>query len=329
MSVLKTALAQVVVHKIDSEHGEGVALSKEFAVQGHPTFVLVRADGATLERWWGYGQAAGFVTRFNAALQDPTTIDEKRARFDKKPTLADAEKLAEYHVSRDEVKEAVRYYREAQKHVEGTERDFRFKIFETVFQGSLIDQFDVNEVKRAADAALAWEGLPPADKIGVARMVTMVGRRKDDHEIMVPYLERAVLETASIQDERVQLMRRDLLPDHALFVDKDKTKAVQLKKETLADGWAEKADELNGFAWWCFENEVNLEEAESLARKGVLLAPDAKTKAAILDTVAEICNARGNCKEAVQLIEQAIQADPESPYYPKQLERFRKILSES
>ena len=116
--------------------------------------------------------------------------------------------------------------------------------------------------------------------------------------------------------------------DHALFVEKAPEKAVKLRKANLPEGWLENAEELNGFAWWCFQNRVNLEEAESLARKGVELAANDKTKAEILDTVAEICNARGSCKDAVTYIELAIQADPDSEHYKKQLERFRKLLAE-
>jgi benzoyl-CoA reductase/2-hydroxyglutaryl-CoA dehydratase subunit BcrC/BadD/HgdB len=48
----------------------------------------------------------------------------------------------------------------------------------------------------------------------------------------------------------------------------------------------------------------------------------------ILDTLAEICNARGTCKDAVTYIELAIKEAPGNDYYKKQLERFQKILAE-
>ena len=49
----------------------------------------------------------------------------------------------------------------------------------------------------------------------------------------------------------------------------------------------------------------------------------------ILDTAAEICNARGNCDDAVELIQQAIADAPESEFYQKQLKRFVEIREAS
>ena len=49
----------------------------------------------------------------------------------------------------------------------------------------------------------------------------------------------------------------------------------------------------------------------------------------ILDTLAEICNERGNPREAVALIEQAMEQQPESDYYPQQLARFQERLAEA
>jgi hypothetical protein len=86
-------------------------------------------------------------------------------------------------------------------------------------------------------------------------------------------------------------------------------------------------DQLNSFAWWCFENKVNLEEAQELALKGVELAEPGKARAQILDTAAEICNALGNCGRAIELIQVAIGEDADNEYYAEQLARFEKIQS--
>ena len=48
-----------------------------------------------------------------------------------------------------------------------------------------------------------------------------------------------------------------------------------------------------------------------------------------LDTVAEICLARGGCQDAVSLSEEALANDPENDYYKKQVERFRKELAQA
>jgi tetratricopeptide (TPR) repeat protein len=325
---MQQALEQVVLHQVDAEKGEGKTLSEEYIVEGYPTFILVNADGQTIESWRGFGEVKGFTERLDGALRDPTTIEEKRQRFSQSPTMSDAEKLGDYHESREEFQEAVRYYREAQKYAAGTDRDFHYDIFDAVFYGSRSDLFTLDEVRTAADAVFDNEAHTPEQVMDVAYMMLLVGRKKDAVDSVLPYLNRALQETAGVQEEDLKEKRLDLEIESALLVDKDEAKAVSLKRSSMPAGWKEKADQLNAFAWWCFENKVNLEEADKLARKGVQLAEDDKTKAMILDTAAETCNARGDCKDAVRLTELAIEADPQSTYYPKQLERFRKLLAE-
>ena len=329
MPELQAILGKVVLHKVNGEKDDGPARRQEFKVHGYPTFVLLRADGETLERWIGYGEAKDFVGRLDGALKDPTTIEEKRARYTTSPTWGDAERLGVYHESCDEYIAAARYYREAQAKAKEGNRDLRFSIFDAVASGAREGQFTLDEVKQSADAALAYEGRTADEVVSVARMTTSLGRKLQNRDIMVPYLELAMQVTEGSTDEKLVKARRGLRADHALFVTKDPEKAVAFKKEGMTEGWMETSDGLNSFAWWCFENRVNLEEADALARKGVTLASDGPGKAAILDTAAEICNARGNCKDAIVLIEQAIQADPGNEYYVKQRDRFRKILAES
>ena len=92
--------------------------------------------------------------------------------------------------------------------------------------------------------------------------------------------------------------------------------------ETRPEGWEEDPGELNGFAWWCFENRINLEQAEDLARRGVELAPEGEEKAMVLDTLAELVFLRGDENEAVALIRQAIEQSPDNEYYREQMVRF-------
>ena len=57
------------------------------------------------------------------------------------------------------------------------------------------------------------------------------------------------------------------------------------------------------------------------------LSPPGSDRASILDTLAEICNARGNCPAAVEWIRQAVDEAPEREYFQKQLERFEALLA--
>ncbi len=315
-----------MLFKINARKDEGVDLAKSYGVQGFPTFVVATHEGETLERWWGYESPEKFVPTLQGALADPTTIEQKRARLEKKPNAPDALKLAMYHETRDEYEDAVKYYRQAQKLA--PQENYTFEIFDVVASGTRNEVFTLDQAKKAADAVLQHEQRDVMDVMRVARMMTSLGRKLEDHTVMVPYLKVAMRESEGVEDEDAVKNRKRVAVEHALFVDKDAAKAVAYRKEMLDEGWMEDADQLNAFAWWCFENKINLEEADRLARKGVELAADKKTKAMILDTVAEICNLRGSCKDAVYYIELAIQADPDNTYFQEQLERFQKLLAE-
>ena len=109
------------------------------------------------------------------------------------------------------------------------------------------------------------------------------------------------------------------------MVDEDLDAALARKRSTLPEGWRDDVGQLNSFAWWCFENGVNLEEAQELALRGVELSGPGAERAMVLDTAAELCNALGNCEQAIELVRRAIEQDPDNGYYGEQLARFEEI----
>jgi tetratricopeptide (TPR) repeat protein len=132
--------------------------------------------------------------------------------------------------------------------------------------------------------------------------------------------------TEGTQDPDMVKARRSLLLEKALHIDNDLETAVQLKKDSMPEGWKDSPGDLNSFAWWCFENKVNLEQAEKLARTAVEMSEPGQEKAMVLDTLAEICNELGNCGEAVALMQAALEEAPDNEYFQKQLERFQELL---
>jgi hypothetical protein len=191
-------------------------------------------------------------------------------------------------------------------------------------------QLSAAQVKVAADGALAAS--PDAEAvISIARSMKQVANKAEEPTMYVEYIEPALAAAsqAPADDEYAQSAKQALEIDKALFVDKNKDKAVSLKRASYEEGWRDDAGKLNGFAWWCFENKVNLEEAEVLARRGVEVAAAGTEKANLLDTAAEICNARGNCDDAVELIRQAMEEDPDREYFKKQLKRFEELRAQS
>ncbi len=329
-----TALDNVVLFKTDAEKDEGIDLAKQYTVTGFPTFVLMNADGETVNRWAGYGGPEAFIGTLDKSLADPITIADRVARWEAGPTEADAEILADYHSSKDEFKDAVSILHAAMDLSDNGKADYRERIFSSTAFGylkSFFDQgdphFTKDDVVKAADDVLAEPDTKKSTYISVAYLMQMVASRTQDPHCMIPYLKAAVERTEGSDDPDLQKARQNLLVDYTLHVEGDKDKAVDLKRDSMAEGWKEDSAALNDFAWWCFENGVNYEEAEAMGRIGVELAEPGKSKAMILDTVAELCHAQGKTKEALELMRQAATEDPDDEYFQKQVTRFEELTS--
>jgi len=123
-------------------------------------------------------------------------------------------------------------------------------------------------------------------------MVLLLPKAPQDAELQT-YLKEPVQRLENQPDLISERARNEAEVLNCLFVLKDWKQAVEKKKARLPEGWQENPDQLNNFAWWCFENKINLDEAEALARKAVELTTDSKDKANILDTLAEILSLKG------------------------------------
>lgn len=317
---MRKALAGVVFHPLNAEKGEGVDLAEEFLVKGYPTYVVVNAEGATISRWADYESAASFIQTLAEAVADPTTIDEKRARYEASPTAEDAITLAEYHVSRGDFQDAVDYYEDALE-MRGPESGLEYDLFIAYRWGYEDEAFDIDEVRTAADRAMDSGRLTDKQFLRLARLMALAADEESEWSV-APYIERALAATEGAADPDLEKERRKVLIEQALHVTGDQARAFELQLETRPEGWEEDPAELNSVAWWCFENRVNLEQAEELARRGVELAPDGEQKAMVLDTLAELVFLRGEEEEAVALIREAIDQAPDNEYFRKQLVRF-------
>ncbi len=314
------------LYQIDAEKGEGKDLAKEFNVKGYPTFIMVNGSGETLDRWAGY-EKNFFIKTMDLALKDLSTIEDKLASYEKKPTAGTAEALGRYSSSLNEYVNAVNYYSTAQKIKDSPSDDYTYEIFQNTSYGLKGKHFTFDDVLAAAENVVNSQTAEPGDLVSTAISVTRMAKKNDRLDVMESYIETGLKVTSQADDPDTKDAYNQLMIEKSLHITGDKAVAAKYKMATMTDGWLEDAGKLNGYCWWCFENSINLEEAEKLSRKSVELAEAGRQKAMNLDTLAEICNALDNCHEAVDLIKMAMAEDPESKHYPKQLERFEKILA--
>lgn len=314
------------LYRIDAEKGEGKDLAKEFNVKGYPTFIMVNGASETLDRWIGY-EKNFFIKTMDSALKDLSTIEDKLASYEKKPTASIAEILGRYSSSLKEYVNAVNYYSTAQKIKDNPSDDYTYEIYQNTSYGVKGEHFTFEDVLAAAENVVNSQTVAPENVVRTAISVAKRAKKNDRLDLMESYIEIGLKITSQADDPEAKDAHNQLMVEKSLHITGDKAAAAKYKMATMADGWLDDAGKLNSFCWWCFENTVNLEDAEKLSRKSVELAKAGKRKAMNLDTLAEICNALDNCHEAVDLIKMAMAEDPESKYYPKQLERFEKILA--
>lgn len=329
-ATIKAALKTAFLYQIDCEKGEGIELAERYGVRGYPTFKMVDSKGVELERWIGYDGPEVWADLVAAGVADQRTLEAKAEAYQAQPTAVLARSLGNAAATVYDWKGAVSFFRTAAGLDPAGAADYEESIVSYTFYGTRGDEpaFGLDDLTAVARPAFDREGQTPQGKLMLASMVTTVARGAGRPEVAVPYLRDAMAATAGTADEDLAKSRARLEVDHALLVENDPAKAVVLKKGTMPEGWLEDANRLNSFAWWCFENQVNLQEAEQMALKGLELAESDEQRATILDTAAEICNKLGNCDEAIARINRAIALDPENAYYKEQLAKFEQAKAE-
>jgi tetratricopeptide (TPR) repeat protein len=318
-------LSSVVLVKIHNQRGNDIDLIATYNVRGFPTFVLASKDAETLQRWWGYSKD-DFLIKMKDGLQDLTTIAEKKARFAKKPDVRTAKALAIYHYTRGELKDSEQYYLDAAKY--DPNNDYAYELYDLYRSGFRSELYSREQVSAAAEKALDSEHVDTRSKLRIYDQMGggAIQMFPGDAEIL-DYIRRGQEYARMVSDDKLQRYKDRINISYTLYIEKDIGKAVRLKKKTFKDGWQDSPDNLNNFAWWCFENKINLQEGEKMAERGAKLAESGSQKANILDTQAEIANLRGDPVRAARLSDEAVKEAPDREFFKKQQQRFHELAN--
>ncbi len=322
------ALKHVVLVQVDCEKGEGPEIAKKYGVSGYPTFITVNGDGEITDSTIGYGGDEVWAAYVMASVADQRTIEAKTAAYAEQPTAALARSLGNRASTAYEFKNAVNYFKVARDLEPDNAAEFTEHILTNIYYGSFSDVFTLNEVEAEVKPAFNAADADVGDWLHLAEIMTQVAKLTGAPDRAAPYLEKALAADVDPEDENMVRSRGRLAVDGALIIDKDEAKADKLMRASLPEDWDSSPRYLNRYAWWCFENQVNMDEGLELALKGAELAEDDNARARILDTVAELCNALGNCGEAVEHMKRAVDIQPDNQSYKDQLARFEKLLEE-
>lgn len=327
-SGIRDALDAVVFISIDAEKGEGIELAQKYGVTGFPTYAMMNPDGEPIENWVGYGGPDHFRESLETALADPVTFEEKVARYTAEPTAERAKNLGRIASASGKPADAMVYLAKAEEL--DPELDVTSEMLDAAFGRARKDpEYSMADYVELAQQRVLEGNADAETTLMTTYYVSSATASEEDHATLKPFLVLS-REAVSSTDEELSQGLVDAVEMMAImYVDEDMDAAVKMKRSTMPEGWMEDPGQLNNFAWWCFENDVNLEEAQQLALKGVELADPGESRAQILDTAAELCNALGNCDEAIEMIRLAIEQSPDSEYYGEQLARFEAIQEES
>lgn len=299
-------------------------MSKEFQVGfTYPVFVLTDNEGKVINQWIGYGGGAQeFIRSLKRALQDLSTIDEHIARFNNSPTYNEGLFLAGHFSKIGQYLQAVEYYRKSAGLGKSTYSDYSYEIFNNMANAVWKDMIPFDSLFSVADAVLHSKTAGADKEYKVAQLMTRVARKVGRTDEIAPYLQAGMTAALGPNENKKDPKYRELLADYLLYCEKNLSQATQVKKITLGKGWEDDRDRFYDYSKWCLEREINLEEAEMYARKAINLVYPGMYRARVLNTVADICFARGKTEEAIEIINQAIDEDPDNLLYRNQLKRY-------
>jgi len=323
-STIQEAMEHVIFYKINAEKGEGVAIAERYHVRGYPTFIALNGQGEVTDRWIGYGGPDVWSKTTLAAAADPRTIPEKKAAFAAGPTAALAQCLANDASTEYDFKNAVTYFSRARDLDPDNATAYTNEIMMNMYYGTQSGAFSFTEVETEAKIALAQPEMTLSTILDLTNMLHGIALNQGEPELALPYITSALKASEGSTDEAIIAGRQPLEINYALLAEKDSAKALTLFRKTMPTDWQSDANQLNRFAWWCFENDVNLEEAQALALKALERADSDAMRSNILDTAAEICNKLGNCDDAVAYMKKAVALNPDKEYFQTQLIRFEK-----
>ncbi len=317
------ALKDVEHLKLNAREGEGYELAPKYEIgYSFPVFILCDSTGDVYYRWIGYTDARSFLIQFKQAQLQTMTVDQRVSSQRDNPTFESAIFLARYFEEALAYLKAVKYYREAEKLSGQAHRNYSYQIFSNLASASWNDQARFDEVVPAADTILKIAR--PYDVVRMASSLTNLARKVGRLEDVKNYLETGIHTAKAHRDaDNIARYYPNLLADYALHFSHDTASAMKIKQSTYGDNWQNNPVHCFQFAKWCLDRKINLEQAEQLARSAVGGMKEGYYRGRVYSTIAEICHYRGNQDQAIEMLQAAIQQEPENDYYWDMLKQYQ------
>ena len=324
------AALQSVIHiTLCVQYGEGMDLSADYKVGNtFPVFILANNKGEVIARWTGFGGASRFVRTLNSSFADLTSINERRARFEKNPNFQDALKLAEYYSDIREYMDAISFYSAAEQLNQRGKIDYTYQIFTNTANAVWNGDWPFDSIIAAADDVLE-KRRSPNNISNCTKILGRVARKTNNTDKLGKYLNAALIATDNSKIKNLQEAHLEFSIDTILYITGDTSAALRAKETSLGTNWENDPKLYYPYTAWCLERKINLTRAEFYARAAADRAGSGALKAQVLHTLASILDAEGKYKEAVRFMEMAVSEDPANSWYSAELERITDDWSRS
>ncbi|MCU0230996.1 MAG: hypothetical protein MUC67_06410 [Acidobacteria bacterium] len=272
--------------------------------------------------------------RLEQALGPPRTLEQRIAEFEKAPTADAALSLGNELLAEERYSEAIPLYQRAgtleQKHGDSESHEaFASTVSRNALaaaaQGARAGTVPVETLKQAYERYLALHP-DDADVANVAALYLAVGLSKgQDNAFLQPRLDAAIAAFEKSEDAEKKQSLEQLQIVRARAIENDPAKAIALKQKTFGEGWQDDPSELSEFARFLVRNDLDLDEAERVARRAVELSEPGRERSRAAETLARVLEKRGERDEAIAALETALQGAP----YDKGLKRRLAELNAS
>ncbi len=324
---IKALIISTVFCMIDVKTTEGERLITPYHIGNtFPVFVLTDSSGGVINRWTGYTGARPFIQSLKKSLSNLETINQRYDRLANLPSLDNALFLAGYNYEIGENAKAVEFYNQAQTLQTNKSVGYSYEIFQNTGDAVWKGTMKFSQLISAADKVLKTKSKDANAITNVARTMTMVARKVGRTADIARYLQAGIDITNAASDNMSKERHAIYLADQALYIEKDTTKAINLRKTSLGPEWQKNPEKYFGFSKWCLERNINLIEAENYARQAVDRASAGKLRATVLNTLSGIYEAQGNLNDATKTMELASEQDSTNESYTAELERLLNKL---
>jgi len=309
--IIDFANDNLISFKIDAEKGSGPKHKEKYRVRGYPTIIILDNSGNELDRIVGYLPPENFLKELNRIKNGTNTLTDLQLKYSKNSDDITIQKdLAKKYIDLN-VKDSARKYLDNVQSYHRSNNAFTFQNFYNLSQlyyriGELDVSIDILDQIVSLDI----------DSSESAYFYGLLYKAKKNNTIddLMEYVD-ITNDTTRKKQCYWQMIRITKKNDNDPALEGQ----LYLKAVSLYDeNYKYLASLLNSFAWRMTEIGQLLPEALEKVNYALEIKDDLK----ILDTKAEVLWKLGRVDEAIEVINECIQGNPEYQHYQDQKAKF-------